>query len=154
MKIGFTGTREGMTEPQQMAVLELIRKLNPTEAHHGDCVGADKEFNGLCNLVSWSRPVPIKTVAHPPKNPTLRAFCLVNETREPKDYMPRNFDIVNDTDELIAAPKQMEKPKILKGSGTWQTEDYAEGKHKTVYIVWPNGEVEEVSRALAGGIIT
>jgi hypothetical protein len=144
MKLGFTGTREGMTDAQKVSVLELIKRLNPTEAHHGDCIGADKEFFELCEVVSRSRVEEIWTVAHPPKNDRLRAYTDSHAIREPKDYMPRNIDIVDECDELIAAPKQDVKPVNLKGSGTWQTEDYAERKPRKVYIVWPDGSIKPV----------
>ena len=45
MKLGFTGTRRGMTSDQQIRVTLLVAELGPKEAHHGDCVGADAEFH-------------------------------------------------------------------------------------------------------------
>jgi len=141
MKLGFTGTREDMTGAQNIQVLELVKRLSVTEAHHGDCVGADREFHSICRLVSLPRVEGINIVIHPPLNPALRAFCQGDVMRTAKGYFERSMDIVGETSALIVAPKQMQKPKSLRGSGTWQTEDYAEGR-TLVYIVWPDGRVE------------
>lgn len=144
MKLGFTGTRDGMTEPQRITVLELIKRFSPREAHHGDCVGADEQFHDLCDQLNPYRAEDIWIVTHPPRLRTLRAFCEGHEERPAKDYMPRNFDIVDECEVLIIAPKQERKPAKLKGSGTWQTEDYAERKRREVYIVYPSGKIEPV----------
>ena len=46
---GFTGTQVGLTPEQETALVSLISQLNPQEAHHGDCIGADYcSANGTC----------------------------------------------------------------------------------------------------------
>ena len=40
MKIGFTGTRDGMSI-RQLVVLRTQFAKHATEFHHGDCIGAD-----------------------------------------------------------------------------------------------------------------
>lgn len=55
MVIGFTGTRHGMTNAQRDTVLKLLsEKLTPSSAVHGDCVGADADFDAICtSLDIW-----------------------------------------------------------------------------------------------------
>lgn len=133
MKVGFTGTREGMTDAQQIALSDVLDHLMPTEFHHGDCVGADEQAHGMAFETNGER---VKRVAHPPTNERLRAFCEADEVREPKDYLPRNRDIVDETQMLIACPKTAVEDYE---SGTWYTVRYARRVGKPVYIILPNG---------------
>ena len=54
LRIGFTGTRKGMTDIQEAAIVECIqemlgeRGLEKLEAHHGDALGADTQFHSIC----------------------------------------------------------------------------------------------------------
>jgi len=131
MIIGFTGTRMGMTFHQRKLVGNFLDELEPDEAHHGDCVGADAQFHELC----LHRDIPL--VIHPPTNPSQRAFCVNAQVLVSKDYIARNHDIVDASDILIATPQQAEE--VLR-SGTWATIRYARTKTQ-VLIVYPNNQV-------------
>ena len=143
MRIGFTGTRGGMTEHQRRGVKAILRtKMPKTEnLHHGDCVGADSEVHDLAIALG------IPLIVHPPVEPSNRAFRDVHRdslsrTREvtilePKPYLERNHDIVDATDVLIAAPSGEEQLR----SGTWATIRYARKSGKEVWIVMPSGEM-------------
>lgn len=133
MKIGFTGTRNGMTVQQGEAVEHLLYQLRPDEIHHGDCRGADAEFHGMAYRICGSR-----RVVHPPLNDLHRAFCEGEETKPAKSYHDRNHDIVDATDRLIATPLT---DKESFQSGTWTTIRYARRLGKPVYIVTPYGKV-------------
>lgn len=138
MKIGFTGTREGMSEAQRRTVYDLLLRLPVTEAHHGDCVGADAQFHDVLLGGFGLSNVPI--ILHPPDVPTLRAFSLcVNEVRAPKPFLDRNRDIVDECDLLIAAPRHDAEEMR---SGTWATVRYARQTGKPIRIVYADGEVE------------
>lgn len=125
-KIGFTGTQKGMTSHQKSNVREMLIRLttgfNITEAHHGDCIGADAEFHGILREVAPQIPITI----HPPENESKRAFCTGTTVLEAKPYLERNHLIVNSIDILIAAPGEMEE-QIR--SGTWATVRYARKAH-------------------------
>jgi hypothetical protein len=142
MKLGFTGTREGMRGLQMRAANYFLLAKHPSEVHHGDCVGADAQIQVLANGAD------AKTVAHPPTSKRLRAFCHeANEMREPKDCLARNKDIVDETDHLLAAPKtHIEEPR----SGTWWTVRYALKTGKPVTIVWPDGTKSDYQLTRAG----
>ena len=131
VKIGFTGTREGMNLKQVAQVEALLRSLDVSEVHHGDCLGADTEFHFLAKSRGH------RIIVHPPIDPKLRAYCKGDQIREPRPYHERNYDIVHSVDILIACPKQN---KEIQRSGTWHTIRTARiAKHiKRIYIFAPN----------------
>lgn len=136
MILGFTGTQEGMRPRQLKAVRQLL--YNCTELHLGDCVGADAEAHAI------AAETGTKTVGHLPSNGGRRAFLYYDEEREPKPYLARNKDIVAEgVDGLIAAPKDFVQPTNLRGQGTWTTIGYARKAGRRIWIVWPDGHVEE-----------
>lgn len=131
MKIGFTGTRQGMSQVQKDSlyrILEDYREAGEVEFHHGDCLGADDEAHDIAIQTHCS------VVVHPPKIATFRAFRHEAGVKvlPPKDYFDRNHDIVDATDFLIAAPKTDHEE--LR-SGTWATVRYADKKGKKVTLL-------------------
>lgn len=139
MKLGFTGTQRGMTQAQLVACAKVLDEFQPTEARHGDCIGADDRFDLLCHIRK------IQTVIHPPLNPSKRAWCFrrvntgTRAMREemPLDYIERNHAIVDASDMLLATPG--ETVEQLR-SGTWATIRYARKRGgRVVIIVWPDG---------------
>lgn len=133
MKLGFTGTQQGMSKTQRTMLLAYLRSNKISEFHHGDCIGADAQADVYARIDA--HPIHI----HPPIVKTKRAFCYVEGDVEypAKEYLARNRDIVDMTDVLIAAPKGDEEE--LR-SGTWATVRYARKRGKTV-IVLPRGEL-------------
>jgi hypothetical protein len=145
MKVGFTGTREGMTQEQTVAFIVFVEERLPEdlphmleEFHHGDCVGADEQAHQIAKFYFK------KIVVHPPIDPKYRAYTVSElqawwnfnqyEIRDEDDYLVRNYDIVDETDILIAAPKTKEEE--LR-SGTWATIRYARKQGKPVFILEP-----------------
>lgn len=94
MKVGFTGTRYGMTAAQRESVKALLVRLGATELHHGDCVGSDAEAHDV------ARELGLRVVVHPPVDESLRAFKAGDETREPKTHFARDRDVVHETEEI------------------------------------------------------
>ena len=139
MIVGFTGTRNGMTPEQRLFLSTFLisNRIEATEAHHGDCVGADADFHQLCMGAS------IPVVIHPPEfrpNDSLRAYCEGYRTLLlPKGYLARNRDIVNASEVIFACPRLMVQEDR---GGTWYTINFATKKQKTVYIFWPDGSYE------------
>lgn len=131
MKIGFTGTRKGMTEQQRAELVRMLQAYKPAEFHHGDCVGADEEAH---RLVAKST----KIIIHPPRDQRYRACMTADKVHVPKEYLERNHDIVHDTELLIATPK--EKAEKLR-SGTWATIRYAKSIGRTVIVIFPDGGI-------------
>jgi hypothetical protein len=141
MKIGFTGSQTGGT-PQQLDTLQyLLSGLKKfSEAHHGDCIGADAQFHMICAHLG------VDIVIHPPTNKSKRAFCEdFLECRPAKGYLERNHDIVDDSELMIAVPPTMEE--ILR-SGTWATIRYARKTKTYLVIIFPDGRVQIESAPL------
>lgn len=138
MKLGFTGTRKGVTLEQRKAVAELIASLKPKEFHHGDCVGSDEEVHALIR----EHAVDCKVVIHPPLIDAARAYCEGDEVRPSKAYLSRNRDIVNATDALAATPGE---PYEVLRSGTWSTVRFAAKVGKRVHLVLPGGGITVIN---------
>jgi hypothetical protein len=141
--IGFTGTREGMTPEQKFYLCGLLSFLanNIDTVHHGDCIGADKDFHNLVREFC-----PLATIhIHPPSNPKTRAFCQGDIVHPEKPYMERNQDIIDACSLLLSTPKDIEKPSNLKGQGTWATISRAEKQGKQITIVYPLGSFDSLN---------
>lgn len=134
MRVGFTGTQQGMTEYQALKLRTILKDLNKvnkiTEAHHGDCVGADFQFNMLVRAMFPNAKVHI----HPPIKAGKRTFCDADVMHDEKDYLVRNHDIVDAVDILLATPK--ENKEVLR-SGTWATIRYAKKQGKKPGVIFP-----------------
>jgi hypothetical protein len=129
-KIGFTGTRKGMTTPQRNTLRYMLTIYTGSEFHHGDCIGADNQAHGdaiQCGM---------RVVVHPPILDRLRAFCKGHETRDPKPYLVRNREIVGETDLLIACPDVANE---IERSGTWATVRFARSIKRPIWIILPDG---------------
>lgn len=131
LHVGFTGTQQGMSPRQIYHFRHFLSTLYDPERyfHHGDCIGADVQAAAIAHYTGW------QVVCHPPLNESKRGFFRYNhEIREPKAYLERNHDIVDECTKLIATPK--ESQEILR-SGTWATIRYAKKTHKDLTIIQP-----------------
>lgn len=136
MKIGITGTRNGMTVEQQSWLSRFLVSNIVDELHHGDCVGVDEQADDV------ARGIGIKIVIHPPTTARWRAFCNYrngkHEVRKGRDYLKRNHDIVRECGLILAFPEtEVEQLR----SGTWSAVRYARKKCKNVMVISPEGEV-------------
>jgi len=149
MKVGFTGTREGMTDQQADVVSRFFRGLNcsvvtvacPLEFHHGACVGADAQAALMVDREVFAGRRTI--VAHPGDLGAMTdaiAMELSDVRHRPKPPLDRNRDIVDAVEVLVATPKG---PEQFKGSVTWATIRYARKRGKRVVIVWTDGRIED-----------
>lgn len=127
MRVGFTGTQQGMTGGQAVDFIDTLTALKPTEFHHGDCVGADEQAHDLVRMFF----ADVRIVVHPPDVDAKRAFKQGDETLVPLPYLMRNKQIVWATEVLLAAPKGDEVAR----SGTWATVREARRQHRPIYFV-------------------
>lgn len=137
MNIGFTGTQIGLTAAQGRTLFSILQGLRDDlgyrEFHHGDCIGADEQAHHI------ARNLGLKIVIHPPLYGKKRAYCKGDFCHEPMEYLERNQEIVNESNILVATPK--EDTEQLR-SGTWSTVRRAKKKGIHVIIIKPNGEME------------
>ena len=143
IRLGYSGSRDGMTAPQMRAVFQRVSYILTSRdwedplivAQHGDCLGGDAQFHVIATVLGC------RTVAHPPANPALRAWCKADEIRAPKGYLARDWDIASETGELLAAPKS----PVPDRSGTWTTIGYAVQMNHPVSIFLPDGTLKTAS---------
>ena len=140
MKIGFTGTRDGMTPAQISTMAILFYELKMTELHHGDCVGADHN----AHMLVCTRFPECLVHIYPPVQQDKRAMshvetpCALIEFHPLKEYLERDRDIVDACDCLIAAPKTEGE---VRQSGTWYTIRYGWKSKKNVFVIAPDGTI-------------
>lgn len=127
VKVGFTGTQQGMSKWQEACLKELLVQLSCTELHHGDCIGADAEAHNIARQLGG-----IKVVGYPCDIESKRAHCLVDEVKAVLKPLVRNKLIVQSVEYLIVAPRTNEEE--LR-SGTWSTYRYARQVGKPLKIL-------------------
>jgi hypothetical protein len=127
MTVGFTGTQIGMSSKQKEHLRSQLIALGAEWFRHGDCIGADSEAHTIAMSVGC------RIAIHPPIDSKKRAFREGDYLAEPKDYLVRNHDIVDESQVLIAAPKNERREERI--SGTWATIRYARKIGRRVIIL-------------------
>jgi hypothetical protein len=136
MRVGFTGTRTGMTTAQLRVLME--KNVYMTHGFHGACAGADREFH------KWFPD--IRMDLYPSDEPQHKwAFenCKGGKDIVHPIYPPlvRNRMIVDAVQLMFAAPSSYIEQK--RGSGTWATIRYARLIQKPLIILWTDGKTRE-----------
>lgn len=135
-QVGFTATREGLSEHQAAAVVRILADPLVTRVHHGDCIGGDAQIHMI------ARSAKRKIAIHPPIDDSQRAHCSLGPeggyVHPPREYIQRNHDIVHASDRMVACPSS--KVEAFRGSGTWATIRYARSIGKPLEIIYPDGE--------------
>lgn len=134
--LGFTGSRGGCTAAQLVTLENHISLLpDDWQGLHGDCVGADEQFDELCKQYG------IATVCRPCTLSHLRAYAA-DPIAEPTNAMARNRAIAATCEWLFACPPT--KEELKRGSGTWATIRYGKKNKKPVTIIYPDGSEEGI----------
>jgi hypothetical protein len=133
MIVGFTGTRDGMTNFQKSQFINLLWEWRVTELHHGMSGKADAEAHDLARRCG---PAGIWIVGHPSTLEKWYVKLDVDWENPREKPLVRNRDIVDESQRLIAAPKGDE---VLR-SGTWSTVRYARKLNRECRILAPRWE--------------
>jgi hypothetical protein len=136
--LGFTGTRDGLTDKQKMALMKEVlldhEHEGIEEAHHGACVGADHQFHDLLVWLIGKH----RLILHPPTNQSMMPVLLMRwpeaQRKKPLPYLERNKAIVRTCDRLIACPAQADE---IQRSGTWATVRYARIMGRKITLLTP-----------------
>lgn len=112
------------------------------EAHHGACLGADADFDFIIRQYYPN----VRRVSHPPEDATRTFDWEPFERRPLAPYLKRNRAIVDETELLIATPKSF---RAEPRSETWATVRYAHKQGRKIYLVMPDGDVQDVDEDAA-----
>lgn len=141
VRLGFTGTHEGMTPEQYATVEKLVAELQPAIARHGACEGADAQFSEI--VFQAGVPVIVAHLGHDRhgKSPfRAKSYrCTPGDELPSERYMKRNRAIVAKSNLMIATPRS--KPFPSSG-GTLLTTRAANASKTPVTVVWPDGSHE------------
>lgn len=139
MKVGFTGTRKGMTPEQTRAVTDILRRVKAHEIHHGGCRGADEQVHLIAKAMG------LEIVVRPMKDAGVNAgmYHGASMIYAPKKPLERNRDIIRAVELMVATPRSYTRPASLRGEGTWTTISYAIDEfRRETHIVYPDGTVD------------
>ncbi len=138
MVIGFTGTRADKVNRERIAVLQdtvTSYLKEATLAVHGGATGMDYIFHMIC----WHHIIPTR-IRYGTDTVKYTKYVLMGggsrkavEEINPKPYLQRNRDIVNDCDILIAVPIDKDVEEVR--SGTWMTIRLARKAGKQIIII-------------------
>lgn len=144
MTIGFTGSRNGMTDEQKEQVSNTIdmllkQTLKGSSAIDGRCVGSDADFN---DIATEKGLYTIGIGGYSAKNPddlSYRNDNVYNVYRTSMTHFARNREIVNASDVMIATPLSF---NFDINGGTNYTIKFAQQVKKPIYVISPEGIVK------------
>lgn len=139
MVVGFTGTRDGLTNSQIFELSRLFAEYAETHDTfiHGDCVGADAEADNIAYSMGYAIKMRPCTLSG------MRAYCKSGIIiAEPMPPLERNKLIVDDSDVMFACPKEFNE---VRRSGTWATVRYSRKSGKKLVIIYPDGTSEVIN---------
>lgn len=142
MILGFTGTRDPISDAQAIALRQWLEANPPTKFLHGACVGADAAAV-LQVKAMYGRQV--EAHAYPGHIPSMTSepAASVSIRHRSMHTLSRNRVIVEACDVLLAMPKGPEEQR----SGTWSTVRYARKLGRPIVVIWPDGRVEDSREA-------
>ena len=141
MVIGFTGTREGLTEPQISRLRLLLVQLRPIKFLHGGAIGADSEAHRQAQGTMRLKDIEIYPCSKERSRHWLWLYrgesITIHQIQPP---LIRNHIIVDRSNQMLACPAEYEEQPR---GGTWSTIRYARKQHKPLTIIYPDGSIGE-----------
>lgn len=151
MILGFTGTRQGLTPAQRVALPGVLATL-PERVLHGGAVGADTEFQNF--LMSQPLSCAVAVEIYPATRVSQQTWFKKKHQVFPSgrellihlvvfDPLVRNRIMTRRCDHLLACPAEATEQRR---SGTWATVRYARAAGKPITIIAPDGTILEERR--------
>lgn len=137
-RVGFTGTRLGMTREQHDTVEALLLEMRPSLLVHGGCLGADDEVDRIAvslGIKRWVMPSTIPDRSIPTRVLIGRDPTVVIDA--PDQPLRRNQSIVNGCEVLIACPSETDE---RLRSGTWAAIRYGRKVKRRTVLIGPDGK--------------
>lgn len=141
--IGFTGSQYGAAN--HLAQYDRVRELLIAEFEpgaifrYGMCEGWDDE------AAEMARKTGYRLIGHPPKNKKKIGTIKPDRELPPEEYLVRDDRIIMASTKMIAAPFTVRE--TLR-SGTFTTIRHTANFGIPGVIVWPNGCVTPIEKAL------
>jgi hypothetical protein len=135
VRVGFTGTRRGLTIVQQNVLRAELAHLHPQLLVHGACIGADNEADQIAVELGIPRLVYPSTARTRILDSVLQARAALT-ILNPLPPLVRDKLIVAASEVVIACPWQYTEQRR---SGTWATVRYARAAGRPVIIIGPGG---------------
>ena len=139
VRLAVTGSRHGLTYPQQASLATMFADTQLSEFHYGCCIGADTEalwtWVEIGNGVAHAHPAtmsPAWDAKHVVLPTALDIEVLGIVMHPPEPPLDRNRTMVDNADIVWAFPAD----ESNKG-GTWATINYARSKGVPVTVVLP-----------------
>lgn len=150
MTISFTGTRNGLTDPQWLALvahLEAIHEhcLTPVMLVHGGCIGSDRAAHDIVREHLWG--IHARIVIHPAANMPVE-LCDWTDADDMRTSLPplkRNENIVDAARNggvLLACPQYPADHPESRRSGTWYTVRFALRNRVGVVVIGSDGRMK------------
>ncbi len=141
LSIGFTGSRMGMSQPQdqvfRLLLQERVRNYRVKRFVHGGAVGADEQADRI------AKEFRIPIVIRPASEDRYLYWREKNDgiaraIHSPEEPLDRNRQIVESVQEMFATPRQM--TEMLR-SGTWMTIRHSRRQEVPLIIILPDGSL-------------
>jgi hypothetical protein len=139
IRLGFAGTVRGMTAAQQQNLLAFVKANDVTEFRSGGCVGADQEATEIVCVHTTAKVIVCRQLVEKIESKLVLAVAA-EVVKQPRKAVRRNKEVVDASDVVILAPKANDTE-----GGTLSTFKYARWACKRVLILWPEGDVKDVT---------
>lgn len=136
MNLGFTGTRNGMSDAQAAVFEGMLTDVSVFR--HGSCQGADVEAARIIRKV-YGQKVKIIALPGPDDDHYRQDSGVDDEVLPGRTHFARNRAIVAGSDMMIATPAAN---TWQERGGTFYTANYSIKVGKPLIVIWPDGSIE------------
>jgi hypothetical protein len=141
--VGVTGTRDGLTDAQHVAALQLVKGTEIEEFHFGDCVGVDTQMMYVVVSSGATPHLHIWPADVADKWKTRSWNWLADNYRGLFTVHPKAKPFVRNTSIVEAVERLWGFPGTGASRGTWDTINKMAERQKARVVVSPDGKLDE-----------